>query len=78
MEDNNQQNSGPSSNIERLANELADTNRYLRYTFSFKMIVVRGLITGFAIVIGSTVLASILFSIVQVLFGDVPFVPDVY
>lgn len=65
-----------TSPVERLAEELADTNRYLRYTFSLKMIVVRGVITGCAIVIGSTVFASILFSVVQLIFGDVPFIPS--
>lgn len=61
------------SNIERLANELADTNRYLRHTFSFRMIMIRGLITGIATVIGASVIASILFSLLRLVFGDIPY-----
>ena len=63
------------SSIERLTEELADTNHYLRYTFSFKMIILRGLITGVALVVGSTVVAGILFSLIQLLFGTLPFIP---
>ena len=64
------------SSIEKLANELAQTNEYLEYAFSMKMVVIRGLVTGFAIVIGSTVLVSITLSILQLLFGDIPYMPS--
>ena len=64
------------SNIERLAQELSDTNKHLKHAFSLRMIVLRGLITGFAIVVGSTIFASIAFSIIRYIFGDVSFVPN--
>jgi|GEM_PF-6831611 len=65
-----------TSNIERLANELAETNSRLKHAFSFRMIILRGLITGFAIVVGSTIFASIVFSILRFIFGDLSFVPN--
>ena len=64
------------SNIERLADEIHDTNVYLKEIFSIRMVIVRGLITGFVIVIGSTVLASIMFSILHLIFGDIPYIPS--
>jgi len=67
----------PISNIERLAQELSDTNKHLKQAFSLRMIVLRGLITGFAIVVGSTIFASIAFSIIRYIFGDVSFVPTI-
>lgn len=63
------------SNVERLAQEVADTKAFLKATFSFRMIVLRGVLTGFAIVVGSTVIASIIFALVQLVFGDVPYIP---
>ncbi len=65
-----------TSNIEKLVLELNETNTHLKRAFSLKMIVVRGVITGFAIVIGSTIFASIAFSVLRFIFGDVSFVPN--
>jgi hypothetical protein len=72
-EDSSQDN---QSNIERLANEMAETNNFLKTTFSFRMIILRGILTGFTIVLGSTVIASIIFALVQLVFGDVPYIPS--
>ena len=63
------------SNIERLAQEVADTHAFLESVFSFRALVARGIITGLAIVIGSTVFASIIFALIQFIFGDIPFIP---
>lgn len=62
------------SRVERLTNELADTNALIRHTFSTKMIIYRGVITGLAVVIGSTIIASILLSSWNALFGNLPIV----
>ena len=66
------------SNIERLVEELSGTNQYLRHAFSLRMIILRGLVTGVAIVVGSTVFAGLLFSLIGLIFGDLPFVPSGY
>lgn len=58
------------SNIERLIIEISDTNQFLRRVFSFRMILLRGLLSGFAFVIGSTVLVSLIISAVALIFGD--------
>lgn len=61
------------SRIERLINELEDTNNILRKTFSIRMIILRGLVTGLAIVIGSTIVAGVLLSSAKAVFGDIPY-----
>jgi len=64
------------SRIERLINELENTNKILRDTFSIRAIIIRGLLTGLAIVIGSTIVVSLLLSGAQAIFGDIPFVKN--
>ncbi|MFW0871077.1 MAG: hypothetical protein ACKKL4_01315 [Patescibacteria group bacterium] len=64
------------TSIEELTQEVAETKEFLQSTFSLRMIVMRGVLTGFAVVLGSTVLASIIFTIVQLVFGDVPYIPN--
>lgn len=59
-----------TSKLERLIQEIADTNQFLRRAFSFRMIIIRGLLSGFAFVLGSTVLVSLIISASAIIFGD--------
>ena len=71
-EENQETPEQPESKLGRLADELEKTNDLIENTFSYKMIVIRGLLTGVAVVAGSTILASILFSGIRLIFGDIP------
>jgi len=65
------------SKIGRLANELEKTNDIMKNAFSLRMIIIRGLLTGVAIVVGSTIVVSITVSGLRYIVGDdIPFIPS--
>ena len=62
--------------LKQLEHELQTINMHLRRAYSLPWVFARGLATGFAIVIGSTVLVGIVLSIIRVVFGDIPYLTD--
>lgn len=68
---------GEDSRLERLIKEIEKMNGLLKHTFSWKTVIFRGVITGLFTVIGATIIASLLFSFLTMLFGDsIPFLSN--
>lgn len=60
------------SKLDRLTEEISETNELLKSTNDPKKIILRGLLYGLSTVVGATILVSIIYSFVR----DIPFVGD--
>jgi peptidoglycan hydrolase CwlO-like protein len=63
VEEEKEEKKSLNQRIEDLVNQIEKTNKLVKTNFSFKSIFLKGLLQGLGIIIGSTILAGLLYSL---------------